>query len=112
MISTSIGEGNWSGAVKLVIEAPAGTRARYVGGDADSSLPHDQMKAQAEAGRTNPITATDGAIASMPSEFELLLERGTTFRVLEVTPPVAVGAPWTVRVRVVSQGVGASPAHT
>ncbi|HVQ90281.1 MAG TPA: ADP-ribosyltransferase [Mycobacteriales bacterium] len=99
--STSIESGTWSGAVELVIQVPKGTRGRYLGGTTSGAQP------------TNPLNPTAGApLASMPSEMEFLVERGTSFTIMDVrqsgTGPN--GQPrWTVEVRVAEQGVRTAP---
>jgi hypothetical protein len=107
-ISTSIA-GKWSGQVQMVIEAPTGTRARYLSGNIDPSLSGPELKQQVESQTLHPLGEKSGPIAAGLDEFELLLERGTTFRIVDVVEPSAPGESWVVRMRVISQGASPSP---
>ena len=68
--STAIQPGKWSGDIDIVVQVPKGTRGRYMGGETESVAP------------TNPVRPAPGApTASMPSEMEFLVERGTSFKI-------------------------------
>jgi hypothetical protein len=91
-LSTSVAPDRWSGDLSLVIEAPKGTRARYLGGT-DFNAP-----------ATNPVRPSPGGpISSNVSEGEVLLERGTTFTIQDAQQDPVTGR-WTVRLRVAEQG--------
>ncbi len=94
--STAVKPDIFSGDIDIVIEVPKGTRGRYLGGSPG-----------AEA--TNPLKPTAGApLASMPSEMEFLIERGTSFTIQDARQDTATGR-WTVEVRVAEQGVKPAP---
>jgi hypothetical protein len=99
--STSIESGTWSGQVELIIQVPKGTRGRYLGGTTAGAQP------------TNPLAPATGApLASMPGEMEFLVERGTSFQIMDVRQgsPGPNGQPrWTVEVRVAEQGERPAP---
>jgi ADP-ribosyltransferase exoenzyme len=101
VISTSILGGKWSGGILMEIDAPAGTRARYIGPDSPGGPDPGSGPMN---GAQNPLSPTSGAISNNAAEFELMLERGTTFQIQSVTEPSNSGEPWTVHVRVTRQG--------
>lgn len=97
--STSVTVGDhWEGDIHLEIEAPTGTRGRYVGGADEAAT------SVAPVGGAPP----GSPIASMPAEMELVLERGTTYRILDATYDPDADA-WKVKVRVEAQGMAPDP---
>jgi ADP-ribosyltransferase exoenzyme len=95
--STAVEAGHWAGGVEIEIQVPKGTRGRYLGGES------------AKASPTNPLRPGTGApIASMPSEMEFLIERGTMFKIERAEHDPATNR-WRVEVRIVEQGVRSAP---
>ena len=89
--STAIQPGKWSGDIDIVVQVPKGTRV-YMGGETESVAP------------TNPVRPAPGApTASMPSEMEFLVERGTSFKIEKAEFDQATGR-WRVDVRSRSKG--------